>query len=256
MTTRSKLKSTSNENNEKTSQESQPSTAELLSILKDVQATVNEMRDKQDRIERKVESLTSKIQEQSADIKDLQNSSNFLSEEIQSITKFNEESRKVIEENTSSISMHAEKISQLQSAIDNMQRYSRNFNLRFVGVPEEEHPLRENCIQKVQDLIYEHLNLEVDLENAHRVGQSREDLPRHILAKFLRRPERFSVLRERNNFREKSHIKIFEDLIPKDLDSRRKLAPVVQDARRQGKRTRFVNGDLIIEGKKYSPDHH
>ena len=44
-------------------------------------------------------------------------------------------------------------------------------------------------------------------------------------------------------------VRIYEDLIPKDLDSRRKLADVVKDARLKGKRTMFVRGDF--EGKKY-----
>ena len=85
-------------------------------------------------------------------------------------------------------------------------------------------------------------------ENAHRTGRRDTGKPRPVIAKFLRRPESFEVLRKRYSFKE-AEVRIYEDLIPKDLDSRRKLADVVKDARLKGKRTMFVRGDF--EGKKY-----
>ena len=104
--------------------------------------------------------------------------------------------------------------------MDNQLRYSRSYNLRFVGIPEEPNPRQEDCITKLEEMISEHLNLRVDIENAHRVSQGGQDRPRHIIAKFLRRPERHQVFQLRNAFKESSTL-VFEDLIPKDLETRK-----------------------------------
>lgn len=254
MATRSKGKpnSVSNEKLPDQEENEEPNGAEILRLLKKLDRTLNDVKAGQSKLEEKLESLTTRLDNQHTEIKDLQKSANFFSHEISVLSKSNATSLQVIKEQQCAIDDYAVKLSELQTLIDDTQRYSRGFNLRFVGLPEEEDPQKEDCIEKIQQLIFTRLQINADIENAHRVGRVQNGKPRHVIAKFLRRPERYSVLRQRYAFKV-DKVMVFEDVIAKDLEARRKLAAVVQDARQNGKKTRFVKGDLIIEGKKYTP---
>ena len=52
--------------------------------------------------------------------------------------------------------------------------------------------------------------MNVDIENAHRVGRLQPGKPRHVIVKFLHRPKRFFVLRQRHTFKVEN-VKVFED---------------------------------------------
>ena len=84
--------------------------------------------------------------------------------------------------------------------------------MRFYKIPEQ---TDEDCIDTLEKIISNDLNLEAAIENAHRIGPSREDgSPRPIIAKFLYRPERRDILRKKKLL--KNGIYISEDLIPED----------------------------------------
>ena len=56
----------------------------------------------------------------------------------------------------------------------------------------------ENCIAKLHDIIENDLQLQSNIENAHRIGPFKDDgTPRPILAKFLYRPERLELSKRR-----------------------------------------------------------
>ena len=224
---------------------------EILETVRRVETTVNDMAKQQSCMDNKLEALWKKMDSHEASIKDLERAADCFDQDIRSVREQNNELSKQIQEQTSQLQDFSSRIISLQDQIDDCQRYSRGFNLRFIGVTEEPDPTKENCIQKIQDLIKTRLNIQVDLENAHRIGQ-RTDRPRHIIAKFLRRPERFTVLRNRYSL-QADNIKVFEDLIPKDLQARKSLYGVAQEARRNGKRTRFTKDYLIIDGMRYVP---
>ena len=62
-----------------------------------------------------------------------------------------------------------------------MERHSRDFNIRVLGVVEEE---GEDCLSIIQDF-FELLGLRDaggEVENAHRTGKKRDGKPRHIIA--------------------------------------------------------------------------
>ena len=239
MSTRAKSKSNDND-------EGSPTNSEILRILRNleksvanVEKNVEDVKFGQGKLEVKLERLTERIDDHHKVIKDLQKSCNFFFEEPQSMKVLTDDAMKAVHENTRQSMEYLIKITLLESITDEMQRYSRKFNLRFVGIPEENDPRQENCLAKVQHLIEENLEMVADIENAHRVGKSMEGKPRHIIAKFLRRPERHLVLQRRNALKENAGIMVFEDLIHKDLQARKRLAPIVE-ARQLGKRTRFV----------------
>ena len=231
-----------------------PDSTEIMKILKRMELTINSMAKQQTEMDRKLEALASKIDAHDNLIKDLQQSANYLSGDISSIADQSQEMSKTIDEQQALLKDYSSRIITLQEEINDCQRYSRGFNLRFVGLPEESHPEKEDCIRKVQDLIESRLKIQVQIENAHRVGRVRAEIsaPRHIIVKFLRRPERHAVILQRYCFKD-DHVKIFEDLIPKDQQARKNLYGAAQEARSQGKLTKFVKDFLIIDGRKYTP---
>ena len=84
------------------------------------------------------------------------------------------------------------------------------------------------------------------MENAQREGNIRADRkPRPILCKFLYRPERFQVIRNR---RDLSGIWVTEDLIYEDRLRKKQVKDVMKSAYEAGKKLRFRQGKLYIDG--------
>ena len=106
---------------------------------------------------------------------------------IQDINCKVERIKQDLEINASSINSHYEQLLALE-------RYSRGFNLRFYKIPEQ---TDEDCIDTLENIILNDLNLEAAIENAHRIGPSREDGSLHpIIAKFLYRLEyKYNIIR-------------------------------------------------------------
>ena len=99
------------------------------------------------------------------------------------------------------------------------------------------------------------------LENAHRTGgraaggnqkngtRANEGQPNHIIVKFMKRPERLQILRKAKRALVGSGIFVTEDLCPSDYKRKRELSDVMRRAYEQGKRPRFINGKLYINGR-------
>ncbi|XP_071949189.1 uncharacterized protein [Antedon mediterranea] len=140
----------------------------------------------------------------------------------------------------------------VQNQLNKLERYSRSFNLRFGGLPEE---INENTVQKITDLIENELCIpNVKIENAHRSGKPRgpNDKPRHIIAKFIYRPQRHQVLSKSKSSLKSSNIYVFNDLCEADLIKKRSLKDTMAIAYREGKRPSFRNGNLYINGSLHS----
>ena len=82
----------------------------------------------------------------------------------------------------------------LRNRMENVERYSRDFNIRVIGVIEEE---GEDCMAIALNILtllgFEDASGEI--ENAHRTGKKRNDKPRHIIVKLYSRPFKSSLLR-------------------------------------------------------------
>lgn len=71
--------------------------------------------------------------------------------------------------------------------MERLERYSRDFNIRVVGVVEED---GEDCLAVIRNYLTL-LGFKEDVgevENAHRTGKRREDKPRNIIVKLYSRP--------------------------------------------------------------------
>ena len=140
---------------------------------------------------------------------------------------------------------------ELKRRVERLERYSRDFNIRVVGVVEQD---GEDCLLIIRNYLTL-LGFEYDLgeiENAHRTGRKREEKPRNIIVKFHSRPFKRVLLRAAKNQESKqvlNGVRFVEDFTPYDFEIRKKALPIMQDAFDQGKKVRFTRGKLFIDGK-------
>ena len=158
----------------------------------------------------------------------------------------NNNARCKVDEIEVSVQNHVVQISQMYERLLSLERYSREYNLRFHNI--EESP-GEDCLQKIHDILANQLNLEPKLENAHRVGPRSDSKPRAIICKFVYRPERYKVIRKKRDL--KDGVWITEDLIWEDREKKKKLKDVMKQAFESGKKPRFHRGKLYIDSALY-----
>ena len=116
-----------------------------------------------------IDGLKTKQQQLEADVDNMKESLNFVSsnaEEVDNLRKSNDD---------------------LKKRLDYLERYSRDFNIRVLGVNEDE---SEDCMTIILDFITS-LGFEdaaAEVENAHCTGKKRDDKPRPTIAKLYSRP--------------------------------------------------------------------
>lgn len=141
---------------------------------------------------------------------------------------------------------------ELLKRVDQLERYSRDFNIRILGVEEEE---GEDCILILQEYLalLGFQDAIAEIENAHRTGKRNEEgKPRHIIAKLYSRPFKRKVLQVAKSPDKKAllnGIRFVEDFTPNDFEARKKALPIMKTAFEEGKKVRFSKGKLFIEGK-------
>ena len=199
----------------------------------------------------KIESVMSKIDE----IDDLNNKVQVLDEEVDRIKVSLTSKKSTVEAIDSkmddSFKKTQESNRELKNRLDHLERYSRDFNIRLIGVEEEE---GEDCMAIVSDhftlLGFEEAHGE--LENAHRTGRRQDGKPRHIIAKLHSRPFKRNLLRAAKNPQKKNllnGVRLVEDFTPGDFELRKKALPMMKRAFEEGKKVRFTKGKLLIDGK-------
>ena len=143
------------------------------------------------------------------------------------------------------VSKLATNVNQAYERLLSLERYSRDFNLRFYNIPEDSN---ENCIEKLKTILSNDLGIKPVIENAHRIGGPRTGAsndPRPVIAKFLYRPERLQVIQNKRSL--KNGVRISDDLIWEDRQ-KKKLKEIMKQAYEEGKKPRFHHGNLYIDG--------
>ena len=140
---------------------------------------------------------------------------------------------------------------ELQRRVERLERYSRDFNIRVIGVAEQD---GEDCLLIVRNYLTL-LGFEEDhgeIENAHCTGRKREEKPRNIIVKLHSRPFKRVLLHVAKNQENKQAlygVRFVEDFTPYDFEIRKKALPIMKEAFDQGKKARFTRGKLFIDGK-------
>ena len=175
----------------------------------------------------------------SSQFKTLSNSFEELKDELH-------EARCKIDEMESFVGKHTRKFEGMRERLLSLERYSREYNLRFHNVPES---TDENCVQKVRNILSNQLDIEPEIENAHCVGPRNDDKPLVIICKFLYRPQRYKVIQKKRDL--VYSIWVTDDLIWEDREAKKKLKEVMKEAFENGTKPRFSRGKLYIDGALY-----
>ncbi len=146
----------------------------------------------------------------------------------------------------------------LREKNNDLDAYKRRWNLRIAGIPERS---GENIKKRVIDLFgqispdtSDQLPLTVDI--VHRLGprSGEERSSRRIIVQFLSRSHRDKIWKDARTSRilKERNIKLMEDLTRETKDARNKLWPMVEAARKEGKRAGFRGASALIDGKKFT----
>lgn len=145
--------------------------------------------------------------------------------------------------------------------MNTLERHSREYNIRISGIKEvnTQTDLKEDCKAKVSDILNKlgvldrssFEEIRETIEVAHRTGKTVNQKPRQIIAKFYSREIRNEVIKDTKAAKnEASKRFIYEDLTKPDFELRKRALPLMKAAYEGGKKCRFKNGNLYIEGTK------
>nr|XP_006825695.1 PREDICTED: LINE-1 type transposase domain-containing protein 1-like [Saccoglossus kowalevskii] len=221
---------------------------DLVSTVDGVSETVNSILAEQKAITARVVSVEKRVDE-------LENGTTFIDKEVTNVKSRLAELEKHVGQLHRELSVANEKITSNGNAQLNLERYSRNYNLRFGGIPEQS---GEDCENVIRSLIKDKFSIpDIAIDNAHRtlvVSKSRDSSrtsPRHIIVKFPLRLQRRKILSMRQEVLKNTSILVQVDLCPADYNIKRSYRDVMNIAYKDGKRVRFHNGRLYINDKEY-----
>ena len=140
----------------------------------------------------------------------------------------NLDSRLKVVENTNTL---------LERRCDDLESYTRRQNLRIVGIPEPDDASEtsEDCLTKVKEEISKldgvHVNLDVAIDRAHRVGPKKDrqgnPIQRPMIVRFTSWRSRTHVYIKRN--KERREVRFYVDLTKRRVDLKKKAIEKTQN---------------------------
>lgn len=200
-------------------------------------------------INSRADSLEKKV---TIEMEGLKKTINFVSEELKDI-------KKKIKEVDAKVKKDEQRVSSCESRITELERYSRRWNLRLAGVPEND---LEDVKVKVVDIcqktiMNENVKVAEGIDVVHRLGKKDHNkrTPRNIIIRFLSRTLRDVLWKtaKQSTFLRENKMRFAEDLTAADRERRQLLWPQVQEARALGKTTYFIAGRAFANGAEIFP---
>lgn len=151
------------------------------------------------------------------------------------------------------------RVSSFENRMAELERYSRRWNLRLVGVPEnDQENVKARVIQICQKTVAnENIQIAEGIDIVHRINKRdhTKKTPRNIIVQFLSRTVRDALWRaaKQSTFLKDNNLRFAEDLTTADRESRRLLWPLVKEARAQGKTAYFIAGRAFVNGTEIFP---
>lgn len=209
-----------------------------------------------ERIEKMQEESLRRMYSLEVSVKDNTNSIRHVTEAIEFVGKQVEDVKTDVESLKSKVCVLEKHNEDLRDKCSELDAYKRRWNLRVAGMPEKK---GENVRKDIIDLLRQvspeiagQLAFSVDV--VHRLGprSDSQQFNRRIIVQFLSRAHRDKVWRDAKNAKILSdkNIKIFEDLTQDIKDARKKLWPMVEKARKEGKQAGFRGSFAYIEGHR------
>ena len=132
--------------------------------------------------EKRCEAIESRVDSNTQQLSDIIRSLNFESKRINEHDAELADLKQVVKELQNKSQQDTSIINSLAPEMNSLQRYTRSFNVRILGIPQEKD---ENCVESVERLFVEHFGVpNGSIENAHRVGKSDAGKPRQMIARF------------------------------------------------------------------------
>ena len=142
----------------------------------------------------------------------------------------------------------------LKAQVLDIQCRSMRDNLIFYRIPEQKDETDDDCARKMLSFIEEHLEKEnasrdIKLHRAHRMGKFNNSKVRPIVAKFAFYPDREKVRKSAGKL--DTNFGISQQFPKEIMETRRKLVPVMKDARQKGHDAYIVVDKLYIDKQLY-----
>ena len=184
---------------------------------------------------------------------DLEQSLQYAYEEIDGLKKENQELKNELIGIKTDQELLTKDMSTLKRDSLVNRRNKSHHKIRVSGVAEKD---GENCKVELakfiidNELITDKSEEEISqmFEVAGRTGKRREGNNRQILATCYSRDDRNMLVAMGKRKAENGSNLIHEDFIPEDYEIRKKALPLMKKAYQDGKRCRFVDGQLFVEG--------
>ena len=222
---------------------------QIQSTLADLQSSNHLLLKRLDTVELKMGAIEQKVNESSQELNNLKSSVDFQQETVEKLSNTFQDLAKKNEDMASEMNCLKEHSDSVSEQLNKLERFSRRNNLRLVGMEEV---VDENALTLVKSFIFDHFGMEsVEIERAHRVGKKPQDhgRSRQIIFKLLRYTDKVNIVRNARKTLRDTSFRIVDDLTRADLEKKRKLRPLMEQAYRDGRRVRFTDGRLYIDGK-------
>ncbi|XP_062570261.1 uncharacterized protein LOC134232323 [Saccostrea cucullata] len=171
------------------------------------------------------------------------------------LKQLKDDSRKRDEELNSSVHTLKKKNVELQESITDLRSRSMRDNLVFCGIPEKRN---ENCEVVLRNFIKDKMKIYdyISFERVHRMGKFEEfnTKPRNIVAKFSFFQDREYVRSQAPRKLKGTHVWVNEQYPPEVEEQRKKLYPVIRQARKEHRRVKLVKDTLYVDGELYVPE--
>ncbi|CAC5406043.1 unnamed protein product [Mytilus coruscus] len=155
-------------------------------------------------------------------------------------------------ENTFGIKCVDERLTNLESDVEELQWRSMNNNIIISGIKQEPNEDTENT---VRDFIRKKLGIvkNISFVLVHRFGKQRQNNQRIIMTKFVSWKDKQLVLRNCHKLKG-THISVRAQFPVKIEKKRKNLYPVLKQAKKDRKKAVLVRDKLFIEGELYEPN--
>lgn len=234
--------------------------------------SLREIRGSIDAMESRAKKLDNDVKSVKSEFKNLETNVSSLGEVFDSVKETAEANRTVINNNRKSLEQYrqeqqlsenimADKMKRmedanekLQNSVTDLKARSMRDNLVFSGIPEQRGEDTEALLQDSLQKKYK-LEYEISFERVHRMGRWNEfnEHPRNIVAKFTYYKDREFIRTHAAQKLKGSNVWVNEQYPPEIEERRKKLYPVMRQAKKEKKRAKLVRDVLYIEGEIYTP---
>ncbi len=221
--------------------------------VEELKGLMREMMNKQDHLDTKVTDLISQlaslnktVAEHGESLTNAHAEIDDIKADMKNLQAEQQNMKKQFSEGSEGAPQRMKDLKQLSDQVQNLERKSRERNLRLVGYKEQE---GEDCSRIIEQLLLVHMRMDPQtVEVAHRTGRRITGKPRHIIFRVNSVQKKINILKIQREALKDQHYFITDDLTKNDLETKKRLHPIIQEARNKGQKWMFKNGHLYVNG--------